>query len=1240
VADTHGFDVLVEAGESVLVKVLQGAWKSAECPEDPGNEGRIPEYRDIPPGTALDSYVVADGQVQIPREELDATMAPDVNGVQIKLGLRIQVEIESPPVPSAGFLEMAADIRAKVPIGTLPASKNVGMLLDGLPRASVSCTLTSGDPLAPKLAKLIAEYAHRAYENWTPTGPIDPALPAIPHFQDTKGVTWNLGFGGASITVDTHTELYDDETDPAHRIEVTLPAPGRLRVTIPMYLRIFNIRKAGAATYLDLRDPMGVETRLIIDADLESPPGSYTVRFDTATVTSGSISPAPGTEGSNYTHNRDVIPVISLDSLLQGEIASRGTTTIHALGAGTVAVPTVAEITQAIGDLFHTELEARSFVSIWTPEASGASFTATDVTTRALSDALVIALNAGAGADIGSVTNLIPAGREFAVAIDAATVQASIDRARQDNGFADSDLPKRMRQDDKDVDLNSLDVFLTDGSIRMTGEVTVIDAVLGSIDVDADFRVDVGLHWEPSGALNADGVQTMGHDIIGEPEVDPEESVAFWIIAIILAVISFGAGSVLIAIIIIVVALVVTAIAEGVGGQKLVDGVTGAVSGITGWPPELSRIGTVTAVFSDPIEIATTGFLMSGTLEVVSSCEATQVLAADSGGPYSVAAASPLALQAQHSSAVASYSWLPGDRTAAVAMQDITHVYDSSGLYVAKHALTINQPGGATSRHFALVEVDNVPPTVDAGPDITVNEGELATLVGHFDDVEHADTHESMWNFGDAQAPESGTVQETNDPPRATGTSTVAHAWCDNGDYQVTLQVRDQNGGVGTDTRTVHVQNVTPTVDAGRHLFAYPCTVITLTGEFTDPGWCDTHEGTWDFGDCTPVTRAIIRETHEAPEGTGVAIASHVYERCGTYLATCTVVDDDGGIGRDTTVVRVVDVQNRDFEGGFRPRLPGIVASAWEPYRAVSGEPAVPDEETESTFYANQEVVHSGQRSQGVRTTGGSPAGIYQRVGANSGWDYQVTAWYALDERRGGVARLGLDPTGGTDPGGATVVWDQGSEHQQWAVLITRATATASAVTLFVELVPEAATPPGADIAVGSTGRPVHGYFDDLALVAVQPFCPSEKPERPPRGPSEGRTTCTDFSREGEQASYPPHFDYEGFRFQMLDGQPARIVTYGPPLGVSKLELRTGVLVDLPFAAEWVTARVSRGAAGFLSLIGVCSSGNVVARYDAPPASNVETELAIESEDVVRVQVSAKGSEGGLIEICAGAGQG
>ena len=78
--DTRGFDVVVEGTADVLLKSLQGAWKSAECPVEPGDEGRIPEFMDLPPGTSFGGYDIASGHVQIPRDELGAQLAPNVNG--------------------------------------------------------------------------------------------------------------------------------------------------------------------------------------------------------------------------------------------------------------------------------------------------------------------------------------------------------------------------------------------------------------------------------------------------------------------------------------------------------------------------------------------------------------------------------------------------------------------------------------------------------------------------------------------------------------------------------------------------------------------------------------------------------------------------------------------------------------------------------------------------------------------------------------------------------------------------------------------------------------------------------------------------------------------------------------------------------------------------------------------------------------------------------------------------------
>ncbi len=1234
--DTHGFEVVLEAREAVLQKALKGAWKSAECPVEPGEQGRIPENVVIPAGTAIGAWTVADGHAHLPQEELDAKMAPDVNGAELKLGLHIQLhmllDMKAPPVPSAGLFDMTADVRARVPCGLQPGTKNVVLMLDGLPRANVSVVLTSGDPLAAKLDTLLAEFAHGAYENGAPGAVPNPAFPTIPHTRTQLNVTWSFGALGG-IKVDVYTEIYDDLSDPARHITVArsgAPPSQTLEISLPLYMRIYNIRATGVAASLGLVSPMAIETQLLIRAPFDSPPGSYTIHFDTATTDTGPIAAAPGVEGTNYTNNKAKIPLVSLDDLLKSEIKTRGQQMVASFGAVfTMQVPTVAQIEAVIGDFFHQDLEKRDFISIWTPEHAGAVLTVADVTPKVLADVLAIAINAGGIGDANALTNFVPADREFGVAIAGQRLQHVIDDTREHNGFADSDLPKRMKSGDDDVDLRELHVFVVDGAIRMTGKVTAIDAILGTFDVDADFRVDIGLHWVPNATLSLEHVQNMEETIL-DKDVDPEESVLLWVISAILAVITLGAGSVLGVVIIAVVTLIVQAIVDSIGGDKLVDGVTGALKGITAWPPNLSRIGRVRAVFHDPVVIETSGLGIAGTLDVLSSCESVQVLAARSAGAYAGPAASPMSLAALNTSPVAAYRWLPGDGTPEAVVQNLLHVYAASGIYIAKHSLSITQPGGATSRHFALVNVKNVVPVVDAGPDLTVNEGEVVTLVGHFTDVEYPDTHESSWNFGDDQAPQPGVIAETNTPPQAVGTSTVQHAWCDNGEYLVTLRVRDQNGGMATDTRRVTVRNVPPVVDAGPDMFAYPCSVLTLTGRFTDPGWCDTHTGTWDFGDCTPAQTATIREKHEPPAGEGVVISSHCYECCGTYHVVCTVVDDDGGIGRDATVVKVVDVENRDFEGGYRRRDLGMVANAWEPYALTTA-----TDRSKAGFACEECVVHGGQRSQRIQVAGSLRAGIWQQVGANLGWEYQISAWYAIDEKTGGSARLGLDPAGGTDPDAIGVVWMAGSELRDWAELAVRAIAQKGAITIFLET---GEGPPAMGLptiagagAAASANRAADVCFDDVALVPIQPFCPDSQAAPPKR-----EEICVDFSELRPQTEIPPEYKIKQFRFTMLDHKPGRIVTYGPPPGIAKLQLGRGVLVDLPFAADWVRARVAPMGQVAVELVAVDGDGKVLGQTTTTPAGAQVQDLFVAARNTSRVQITTKGFEATLIEICAG----
>jgi PKD repeat protein len=587
-------------------------------------------------------------------------------------------------------------------------------------------------------------------------------------------------------------------------------------------------------------------------------------------------------------------------------------------------------------------------------------------------------------------------------------------------------------------------------------------------------------------------------------------------------------------------------------------------------------------------------------LTVKSKFETTVIVPADSQGPYTVNAGSPVTLSAGSTHPDATCEWDLGDGTFANT-HSVTHTYADNGVYVAKLKVVVHQPGGATSRHFAIVNVRNVPPMVEAGPDRTVNEGDVVSFTGTFTDAEYPDTHEASWDWGDYQKPDAGVVAETNNPPRAQGTVTGNHAWGDNGIYTVTLTVRDDDGGVGKDTLTMTVLNVPPTVDAGPDLYAYPCTALTLTGKFTDPGWLDTHVGSWNFGDCNPPQPAVIRETNDPPKGEGVAIASHVYRRCGTYPAVCTVIDDDGGVGKDTAIIHVVDVRNKSFEEGFRERVAGAVGNDWEPYRAdipTYAGPATQEHDVSGAgniYFAEEFPVHSGQRSQHIRFEGFTRFGIRQRLGANENWDYQISAWYSLAETSSGVARLGLDPTGSTDPNAATVVWSEGSNRLDWHQLVVRGTAPkAGFVTIFLE-------------GQGELQETTDVFFDDVCLVAVQPFCPEAKKEEPRPDPTSKPTdTCVNFYDLRPQTQLPPVFEKQKFIFEATDKQPLSIVAWGLPIGKSKLRLHSGLVIHLPFPASSVRLTIYEPSSAIVTAIGIDSAGAVVDTIDSTYQNGVQ----------------------------------
>lgn len=150
-----------------------------------------------------------------------------------------------------------------------------------------------------------------------------------------------------------------------------------------------------------------------------------------------------------------------------------------------------------------------------------------------------------------------------------------------------------------------------------------------------------------------------------------------------------------------------------------------------------------------------------------------------------------------------------------------------SDTYTLTVTLTDND-GGADTDETALT-VNNLPPTVFAGPDQAIAVPLPVTFSGVFTDVGTLDTHTILWNFGDGLT--------------ATGTLTPTHTFPGVGTYSVTLTVTDDDTGMGTDTLFVTIlpvadlaltQQVTPGPILSGSSVVYTLTVNNLGPSFAN----------------------------------------------------------------------------------------------------------------------------------------------------------------------------------------------------------------------------------------------------------------------------------------------------------------------------------------------------------------------------------------------------------------------
>jgi hypothetical protein len=179
------------------------------------------------------------------------------------------------------------------------------------------------------------------------------------------------------------------------------------------------------------------------------------------------------------------------------------------------------------------------------------------------------------------------------------------------------------------------------------------------------------------------------------------------------------------------------------------------------------------------------------------------------------------------------------------------------------------------------------PPVADANGPYIADEGSLIT----FDASASYDPDGSIvlyeWDWDNDGIYDASTVHPTMD-------HTYGHLFSG----IVGLRVTDNDGLNDTDTTSVTVNNVAPTIIKAKAVeWRVVCreVQVNFTGWFTDPSWLDTHTAVWEWGDGSPPEPGAVSEEHNPPDSTGTVKGSHTYMYPPTEITvTLTVTDNHG----------------------------------------------------------------------------------------------------------------------------------------------------------------------------------------------------------------------------------------------------------------------------------------------------------------------------------------------------------
>jgi PKD repeat protein len=260
------------------------------------------------------------------------------------------------------------------------------------------------------------------------------------------------------------------------------------------------------------------------------------------------------------------------------------------------------------------------------------------------------------------------------------------------------------------------------------------------------------------------------------------------------------------------------------------------------------------------------------------------------------------------------------------------HVYGDDGIYTVTIRVTNDQ--NLTDTDTCNVTVSNLDPIIEPCGPFTIDEGSQLDITAPFSDPGSDDlTFTCSWGDGtsdtvmtyynDDPNPEPAydpTVNEIKSPwglcPFQV-TDTMSHTYGDDGVYNITLTLEDDDGGTTTSMTTVTVYNVEPEIDSITAPPGSEGSLILFSSTAADIG-TDDLTFTWNWGDGTPQTTTTHYNDGTGPDPlpspwgtypfTATDTQTHIYGDDGVYTITLTVEDDDEGVAVTTTDVVINNV--------------------------------------------------------------------------------------------------------------------------------------------------------------------------------------------------------------------------------------------------------------------------------------------------------------------------------------------